>query len=110
MNAGPSVEDTVVQIDEGSPLNKVGGSTIVDSPVGKVIIVRTGETTFAAFSAICTHKRGTVEYDPAKKRFECPKHHSKFDVKDGSVLDGPAEDPLPKYSAHGDAKSVTVST
>jgi cytochrome b6-f complex iron-sulfur subunit len=110
MTAGTTVEDVVVPIDDKSPLNTIGGSTIVDSSVGKVIVVRTGETTFVAFSAICTHKHGTVEYNPTKKLFECPKHHSKFDSTDGSVLDGPADDPLPKYAAHGDAKLVTVST
>ena len=103
-------EDVVVTIDEKSPLNKVGGSTIVDSPVGKIIIARTGETSFVAFSAKCTHKGGTVEYNAAKKQFICPKHSSKFDSTDGSVLDGPADDPLPKYSAKGSATSVTVST
>ena len=104
------VEDIVVAIDEKSPLNKIGGSTIVESPAGKIIIARTGEATFVAFSAKCTHKGGTVEYDAAKKQFECPKHHSKFAATDGSVLDGPADDPLPKYAAKGSATSVTVST
>ena len=110
IGSAASFEDVVVPIDDKSPLSKVGGSTVVDSPVGKIIIVRTAETSFVAFSAKCTHKGGTVEYNAAKKLFICPKHNSKFDSTDGSVQDGPADDPLPKYSAKGTATSVTVST
>ncbi len=101
--------DVVVTIDDKSPLNKVGGSTIVDSTAGKLIIVRTGDSSFVAFSAVCTHKKGIVEYDASTKQFECPKHHSKFDGATGKVLDGPADEPLASYSAKGTAKSVTVT-
>lgn len=101
--------DVVVPIDDKSPLNKVGGSQIVDSTAGNIIIVRTGEASFVAFSAVCTHKRGLVEYDPASKKFECPKHHSIFDGATGKVLDGPADSPLASHPATGTAKSVTVT-
>lgn len=101
--------DVVVPIDEKSPLKKIGGSAIVDSTAGKIIIVRTGDASFAAFSAICTHKRGIVEYDASTKQFECPKHHSKFDGATGKVLEGPANDPLASYPAKGTATSVTVA-
>ena len=40
---GTPFEDVVVPIDEKSPLNKVGGSITVDSTVGKIVILRTGE-------------------------------------------------------------------
>jgi hypothetical protein len=46
-----------VTIDAKSPLNKIGGSQVVESKVGKIIILRTGDAGFAAFSAKCTHKR-----------------------------------------------------
>ena len=101
--------DVVIPIDDKSPLNKIGGSLVVESTKGKIIIVRTGDAAFVAFSAICTHKRGIVEYDEAKKQFECPKHHSKFDASNGNVLDGPADDPLPAYPAKGTSTSVTIT-
>lgn len=101
--------DVVVPIDDKSPLNKVGGSLVVDTAKGKIIVVRTGKASFAAFSAICTHKRGIVEYDEANKQFECPKHHSKFDASNGNVLKGPADDPLPQYPAKVTSASVTVT-
>ena len=69
-------EDLTVTIVTDSPLAKVGGSQVVDSTAGKLIVIRSGEKTFAAFSAICTHKRGTLSYDG--KQLYCPKHGSKI--------------------------------
>lgn len=102
-------EDLTVSIGADSPLAKVGGSQVVASTAGKIIIIRTGETKFAAFSAHCTHKRGLLSYDSEKNQLSCPNHGSKFDAADGSVRNGPAEKPLPSYNAQGSADSVTIS-
>jgi Rieske Fe-S protein len=88
--------DTVIKLDENSPLNKVGGSQTVDTPAGKVIIARTGETTFSAVSAACTHKGAALNYDDKTKQFACPSHGSRFN-SDGSVAKGPAKDPLKSF-------------
>ena len=104
-----AVADVVVPINDKSPLNKVGGSLLIPSDAGKIIIVRTGETTFVAFSAKCTHKGGTVEYEGAKKQFYCAKHGSTFDSSDGKAINGPADEPLPQYPAKGTSTSVTVT-
>lgn len=106
--AGAFFEDLVVPIDDKSPLNKVGGSAVVESTAGKIIIMRTGETVFVAFSAKCTHKGGTVFYDEESKTFLCPKHGSEFNTANGSVVKGPAGDPLASYQATGTATSVKV--
>jgi Rieske Fe-S protein len=106
---GAAFEDVIVPIDERSPLNKVGGSAVVDSAAGKIMIVRTGETAFVAFSAKCTHKGGTVAYNAEKKQFACPKHGSTFDSATGKQTSGPAEAPLPAYGAKGSGTSVTVT-
>lgn len=105
---GNTFEDVVVTIDDKSPLNKVGGYDIVSSSAGKIIIVRTGDATFAAYSARCTHKGVTVKYDAAKKAFVCPSHGSMFDVANGNVTHGPADDPLASYKATGTATSVSI--
>ena len=109
LGLGDDGSDVVVPIDDKSPLGKVGGSLVVESPKGKIIIVRTGEAAFVAFSAKCTHKGGIVAYSDEKKQFICPKHGSKFDSSNGSVVDGPADDPLPSYPAKGTSASVTVT-
>lgn len=106
---GRSLADVTFNIDTASPLNKVGGSVVVDSTAGKIIIARTGDAAFIAFSAKCTHKGAIVEYDAAGKRFVCPKHGSKFDAANGNVTDGPAGTKLQSFKAAGTASSVTVT-
>lgn len=101
--------DLTISIDDANPLNKVGGSVVVDSTAGKIIILRTGESSFVAFSAVCTHKRGIVAYDADKKAFVCPKHGSRFNPVSGEATSGPADTPLPSYSAKGTPASVTVT-
>jgi len=104
---GKPFEDVTVPIDAKSPLNKVGGSKTVETSVGKVIIVRTGDATFIAVSAKCTHKGGPLNYDDASKLFVCDWHNSKFGT-DGANAGGPAKTPIPTYPATGNATSVTV--
>lgn len=105
---GKRYGDLTINIDAASPLNRVGGSVVVDSPAGKIIILRTGDATFLAFAAKCTHRGGIVAYDPAKKHFVCPKHGSEFDAASGQVANGPAKKPLAEYDASGSSSSVTV--
>ncbi len=106
---GQPFEDVTVAIDQKSPLSKVGGSLIVDSTAGKIIILRTGDAAFVAFSAKCTHKGGIVALDPASNRLVCPKHGSQFDATNGAVKEGPADTPLASHAAKGTAALVTVT-
>ena len=67
-------------------------------------LVRAGGDTIAAYrdpednlhcvSPTCTHLGCTVSWNHAEKSWDCPCHGSRFDV-DGTVLDGPATEPLP---------------
>ncbi|MBK7394459.1 MAG: Rieske (2Fe-2S) protein [Chloracidobacterium sp.] len=106
---GRSFADVSINIDSSSPLSKIGGSVVVDSSAGKIIVARTGEAAFIAYSAKCTHKGGIVEYDAAGKQFVCPKHGSKFDAGTGSVKEGPADISLASHTAKGTAASVTIT-
>lgn len=61
-----------------------------------VLIVRTGEESFQAFSPVCPHKGCSVQADTKEKRFACPCHDAQFDLS-GAVTSGPAPrglDPL----------------
>lgn len=70
----------------------VGGGTIID---GKNVVVTQPEAnTFKGFSAVCTHQ-GCIVATVANGTIDCPCHGSKFSVKDGSVVNGPAASPLP---------------
>ena len=101
-------DDVTVTVGADSPLAKVGGFQIVDSSTGKLIVIHSAEDKFVAFSAKCTHRGATVEYDAAAKQIHCPKHGSRFDASNGSVVKGPAEKSLPEFPAEASGQTVTI--
>lgn len=93
---GAPPEDIVLKLDDQSPLGKVGGSQVVETKSGKIIVARTSDTSFVALSAKCTHSGGTVDFDEKAGQFKCPRHGSRFGL-DGSNAKGPADSPLKAY-------------
>jgi Rieske Fe-S protein len=69
----------------------VGGGKIVNG--ANVVITQPVAGTFKGFSAVCTHQ-GCIVATIANGTIDCPCHGSKFSVKDGSVVNGPAPSPL----------------
>jgi Rieske Fe-S protein len=59
----------------------------------KVVVTQPTAGQFKGFSAICTHMHCTVD-KVANGTIDCPCHGSKYSVKDGSVVNGPAPQPL----------------
>ncbi len=98
-------EEVTLKLDDKSPLSKVGGSQTLDTKSGKVIVVRTGDMSFTALAAVCTHKGGPIKYNEKSKQFFCPWHDSKFGT-DGSNQGGPAKQPLKQY---GTQSALVVS-
>ncbi|RNF82295.1 Rieske (2Fe-2S) protein [Streptomyces botrytidirepellens] len=60
----------------------------------RVVVSRTAEDQYTAFSAVCTH-RGCVVDSVENGKISCPCHGSVFDARTGKVLQGPAVAPLP---------------
>ena len=102
----------------GSSSSAAGGTELAktaDIPVGGgkifasagVIVTQPTAGAFKAFTDICTHQ-GSVINEVHDGVMECPLHHSEFSIKDGSVVQGPATQPLPekKVTVTGDAISV----
>jgi cytochrome b6-f complex iron-sulfur subunit len=87
-------------------LATVGGSLKVPTANDTLIVVRTGETTFEATSAICTHRRCSVSWNGAVLR--CPCHGSQFTLE-GAVVKGPATVALKTYEATFDAATSIVT-
>lgn len=71
---------------------KVGGGKIVK---GKYVITRPTAKTFRCFSAKCTHQGCTVA-SVSGGTINCPCHGSKFSIKTGAVVHGPATRKLPR--------------
>ncbi len=70
----------------------VGGGKIING--ANVVVTQAVAGTFKAFSAVCTHQ-GCIVDAIANGTIDCPCHGSKFSIKDGSVVNGPAASPLP---------------
>jgi nitrite reductase/ring-hydroxylating ferredoxin subunit len=84
----------------------VGGGKIFTSE--KVVVTQPTEGDFKAFSAICTHQQCVVT-EIKGDDIDCACHGSKFSIKDGSVVGGPANKPLQAFKATVSGEEITVS-
>ena len=95
----------------GAPLAKlasvpVGGGTVVAAPDGRqIVVIQPAPGEVRAYNASCTHQGTPVGAPDANGVMTCPNHNSKFQAKDGSVVNGPATSPLQEVSVKlaGDA-------
>ncbi len=69
-----------------------GGKVFADADV---VISQPTAGKFVAFSATCTHQGCTVSTITGNT-VNCPCHGSSFALADGSVVKGPATNPLPE--------------
>jgi Rieske Fe-S protein len=67
-------------------------------PEDPCILIRRGEDEYAAYSQKCTHLSCAVYYARGNDRLECPCHEGYFSVRDGRVLQGPPQRPLPRVA------------
>ncbi len=88
---------------------KVKGSLVVEQPE-KIIVVQDPQNPDAviARTANCNHKNCTVGWQADKGEFVCPCHDSRFAL-DGSILAGPATEPLKVLTASVENGQVVVT-
>ncbi|WP_196786267.1 ubiquinol-cytochrome c reductase iron-sulfur subunit [Burkholderia territorii] len=116
----------------------IGSFTIGDAPIDITDVVQAAATgaaprmitrlpdvgdnpTFSAVSSICTHKGcpiltgdgvwGSTDkpiYDSSTFVITCPCHGSRFDVRTGAVIEGPAKTPLQKFDTEMQNGNVVV--
>jgi nitrite reductase/ring-hydroxylating ferredoxin subunit/uncharacterized membrane protein YphA (DoxX/SURF4 family) len=89
-SAGPAkiIEDSALAV------GKVHNFT---SKSGSPAVLFKSKTGVYAYSAVCTHEGCTVQYNSASKNLQCGCHGAVFDPgKDGTVVTGPTNKPLPK--------------
>lgn len=77
----------------------VGGGKIFEDT--KLVVTQPTQGSFKCFSAVCTHQ-GCLVTEVAQGTINCNCHGSKFNPTDGSVVDGPANAPLP-------ARRITIT-
>ena len=94
---GPPIPRVAAGGDPNAPVTPGVTVTIANFPalatVGKLVdvqteraLIRTGASTFQAFSKICTHQQCIT--DIRNNQFQCPCHGSVY-ASDGSVIKGP---------------------
>ena len=108
----PAVANNAIVIPlEGFPmLTEVGGSIVgkADGHANPIAIARVDDATFTALDAICTHMQCTVSYNALNITFDCPCHHSSYEI-DGTVIAGPAVRPLRTFTASSDGANLTIT-
>ncbi len=96
-----------VTVDASSPLNTVGSAALVNTSRGALLVARTGQTTFTALNATCTHEVCTVTgYQSGT--YVCPCHLSEFSTS-GAVVRGPASRPLTSYATSFASSVLTIT-
>jgi len=82
--AGPPMLASTADIPVG------GGKVLADK---KIVITQPQAGSFDAFTAVCTHQ-GCIVGSVTGGTINCPCHGSKFNITNGSVVNGPAASPL----------------
>lgn len=86
-----------LNIDSSSPLNTVGNAVLVQASGRQFLVARTGQETFVALTATCTHEACTVS-GYTNQTYVCPCHGSRYNTS-GMVLSGPAPRDLAQYAS-----------
>ena len=81
----------------------VGGGKIY--PNANVVVTQPTAGDFKAFNATCTHQ-GCQVSSIVGDTIDCGCHGSKFSIKDGSVVQGPASQPLEKATVKVDGANI----
>ena len=79
-------------------------ATIVDT----IAVMALAGGGHATTSAICTHRQCVLDYARSDDDLECNCHGSRF-RPDGSVIDGPARQPLKAYPTTASADGLTIT-
>ena len=80
-----------------------GGGKIIDGV--NIVITQPQTGSFRAFTAICTHQ-GCIVNSVSNGTINCPCHGSKYSIKDGSVVQGPAPSPLAAIAIKVEGTSI----
>jgi Rieske Fe-S protein len=94
--AGPAALASTSDVPVG------GGKILADK---KIVITQPQSGEFHGFSAVCTHA-GCIVGSVSGGTINCPCHGSRFNITNGSVVNGPAASPLPPVSIKVQGSSI----
>lgn len=104
----PGDEVTLALADYPDLQQQGGVLPVRPNGAGKpIMIVRGDGDRFTAYSLRCTHLGCTVGWNAEARSFDCPCHGSRFNA-DGSVLRGPAKQPLKTYGVQFDGTTLRL--
>lgn len=72
----------------------------------EVILVR-WQNSIYAFALSCPHQRTALRWEPQNSRFQCPKHHSKYQP-DGTFISGRATRNMDRYTLQRQGEAIVV--
>ena len=94
-------------VDASSSLSAVGSAALVMASGRSFLVAHTGQNTFVAVTAICTHEQCTVSTFQ-NQMYECPCHGSQYSTS-GSVLRGPATRALTQFTTSFANNVLTIA-
>jgi cytochrome b6-f complex iron-sulfur subunit len=98
-------DQVLVDLDVASVLKNTGGWALVIQ--AQVLIVNVGGSDFNAMTSVCTHSGCDRNWTFSNNVFTCTCHDSRFRT-DGSVVNGPALQPLRSYPTKVSGRTLTV--
>ena len=91
----------------GTSLASTGGTALVQAGSNSILVARTGDTSFNALTAICTHEGCTISGFQSGN-FVCPCHGSQFNTS-GQVQQGPATQRLRQFNTQFTNNVLTIT-
>jgi Rieske Fe-S protein len=82
-----------------------GGKILADK---KIVITQPRAGSFDAFTAVCTHQ-GCIVGTVSGGTINCPCHGSKFNIANGSVVNGPATSALAPVKIQVEGNSIVAA-
>jgi cytochrome b6-f complex iron-sulfur subunit len=104
---GNAAGGTVTVTIDGTPLSSVGSAALVQSGAGSFLVTRTGQDSFSAFTATCTHE-GCLVTGFSSGTFVCPCHGSQYNTS-GAVVQGPATQRLQQFTTQFTNNVLTIT-
>jgi cytochrome b6-f complex iron-sulfur subunit len=90
-----------------TPLANIGSAALVQAGNNSILVTRTGQDLFTAFTAICTHEQCVVTGFQSGV-FVCPCHGSQYNSS-GAVIQGPAPRALRTFNTQFTNNVLTIT-